>query len=128
MSVVLDVQGFKIENNKFLAKEFCAYDGVRLCHYIFKAPFPWDLLPPPLKIQAKWLTDNYHGYCWNAMTCQVTDTEFCHKECLGCTQNFSPNHCHACKNFDDHGLCVNSCPDDNLTQILIKHKSFQPEA
>ncbi|CAH2009139.1 unnamed protein product, partial [Acanthoscelides obtectus] len=54
----------------------------------------------------------YRRYCWNAVTCQVTDTEFCHKECLGCTQNFSPNHCHACKNFDDHGLCVNSCPDD----------------
>ncbi|CAH2019347.1 unnamed protein product [Acanthoscelides obtectus] len=32
----------------------------------FKAPFPWDLLPPPLKIQAKWLTDNYHGISWNS--------------------------------------------------------------
>lgn len=66
MSVVFDVQGFKIENNKFIVKEFCAYDGVRICHYIFKAPFPWDLLPPPLQVQAKWLTDNYHAISWDS--------------------------------------------------------------
>nr|CAI5836934.1 unnamed protein product [Callosobruchus analis] len=51
-------------------------------------------------------------YCWNALKCQVTDTEFCHEECLGCTQNLSASHCHACKNFDDHGLCVKTCPED----------------
>lgn len=48
----MDIQGFKIENNKFIVKEFAAYDGVRISHYIFKPPFPLKMLSPDLYKQA----------------------------------------------------------------------------
>ncbi|CAH1981676.1 unnamed protein product [Acanthoscelides obtectus] len=33
---------------------------------VMRIEFETNLLPPPLKIQAKWLTDNYHGISWNS--------------------------------------------------------------
>lgn len=64
MSVVIDVQGFKLENNKFVVKEFAAYDGNKICHYVFKAPFRMSLLPPHLHKQAVWLMENHHCINW----------------------------------------------------------------
>lgn len=65
MTLILDVQGFKIEKNKFIVKEFAAYDGVKICHYIFKPPFPFEMLSPDLQRQAHWLTKNYHCIKWS---------------------------------------------------------------
>lgn len=65
MLLILDVQGFKVEKNKFIVKEMAAYDGKKICHYIFKPPFPLKLLSPDLQKQANWLTKNYHGIHWN---------------------------------------------------------------
>lgn len=64
MSIVIDVQGFKVESNKFVVKEFAAYDGKKISHYVFKPPFRMDLLPPYLQQQAFWVTDNHHGLRW----------------------------------------------------------------
>lgn len=63
--LVVDIQGFKLENNKFLVKEFAAYDGFHICHYVFKPPFPIRLLSPDLHRQATWLMNNYHFIDWN---------------------------------------------------------------
>lgn len=65
MNIVIDIQGFKIENNKFIAKELAAYDGQHISHYIFKQPFEINLLPPDLHRQATWLTKNHHCIPWN---------------------------------------------------------------
>lgn len=65
MNIVVDIQGFKIENNKFIAKELAAYDGSHISHYIFKQPFHINLLPPDLKRQATWLMNNHHCIPWN---------------------------------------------------------------
>lgn len=64
MKFVVDVQGFKIENNKFIVKEFAAYDGVKICHYIFKPPYPFEMLSPDVQKQVRWLTRNYHCIKW----------------------------------------------------------------
>ncbi|XP_023030119.2 insulin-like receptor [Leptinotarsa decemlineata] len=53
---------------------------------------------------------NCKGYCWNSTSCQITDTENCHIECLGCSRPNSADHCYACKNYDDNGTCVDKCP------------------
>jgi hypothetical protein len=66
MSLVLDIQGFKIENNKLLIKELAAFDGEKMFHYLFKAPFPFNMLSPQFQKQALWLTKNHHGLDWNA--------------------------------------------------------------
>lgn len=65
MKLVLDVQGFKIKNNKFIAKELAAFDGLKISHYIFKAPFPITYLPQDLHKQADWLMNNHHCINWS---------------------------------------------------------------
>ncbi|KAJ8980524.1 hypothetical protein NQ317_008321 [Molorchus minor] len=65
MPLILDVQGFKAEKNKFIVKELAAYNGHKTAHYIFKPPFSLKLLPPDLEKQVNWLTNNYHCIHWN---------------------------------------------------------------
>lgn len=65
-SIILDVQGFSIEDNKFLPKELATYNGDEVCHYIFKPPFPFDMLSPHLQRNAVYLTSNHHTLNWNA--------------------------------------------------------------
>lgn len=64
MNLVLDVQCFKSENNKFIVKELAAFDGERISHVVFKPPYPFDMLSADLKKQAQWLTNNYHCIEW----------------------------------------------------------------
>lgn len=66
MNLVIDVQGFKREDNKFIVKEFAAYDGKRISHVIFKPPFPFDMLSLDLQQQAHWLTNHHHGITWES--------------------------------------------------------------
>lgn len=63
--LMLDVQGFKIENNKFIPKELAAYDGTQTCHYVFKSPFDIRYLPSDLLKQADWLMKNHHCILWD---------------------------------------------------------------
>lgn len=63
--LTLDVQGFNIENNKFIPKELAVYDGCKISHYIFKAPFDIKYLTPDLHKQALWLMKNHHCIPWN---------------------------------------------------------------
>jgi hypothetical protein len=64
--LVLDVQGFKDENNKFLPKELAAYDGNKISHFIFKQPFAFNLLSPEMTKQAIWLMKHHHCITWNS--------------------------------------------------------------
>lgn len=64
MALVLDIQGFKIEKNKFIAKELAAFDGKRISHFVFRPPFPLDYLPPTYHKQATWLMNNHHCISW----------------------------------------------------------------
>lgn len=63
--LVIDVQGFKVENNRFIPKELAAYDGKKICHYIFKPPFDIKYLPPDLLKQIEWLFKNHHCISWH---------------------------------------------------------------
>ena len=66
MPVIMDVQGFKTNNNKLIVKEFGAYDGYHTCHVVFKPPFPFDCLPVEYRKQANWLMAHDHAIEWNA--------------------------------------------------------------
>lgn len=63
--IVMDVQGFKIGKSSFYPKEFAAYDGHAISHYIFRPPFPFKMLPEELKREAKWLMHNHHCIDWD---------------------------------------------------------------
>lgn len=65
MNLVLDIQGFKIENSKFMVKKLAGYNGEKLHYYIFKLPFPFEMLSTDIQKEAKWLIENYHTIHWN---------------------------------------------------------------
>lgn len=65
MNLVLDIQGFKIEKNKFIVKELAGFNGEKICHYIFKPPFPFDMLSPDIQKDAKWVIEKYHSIQWD---------------------------------------------------------------
>lgn len=65
MFVVVDVQCFKMAENKFLPKELAAYDGHGVSHYIFRPPFPFSTLPQNFQEQANWLMNNHHCIHWD---------------------------------------------------------------
>lgn len=62
--LVLDVQGFKAENNRFIPKELAMYDGSKIAHFVFKQPFDLHQLPPHLIKEANWLMTNHHCIPW----------------------------------------------------------------
>lgn len=65
MPMIVDFQGFKTENNRFLIKELAAFDGFRACHYIFKQPYSFERLPESYRRQARWVSNNHHGIEWD---------------------------------------------------------------
>jgi hypothetical protein len=65
MIVIVDVQGFNTSKNTFTPKELAVYDGSVVSHYIFKAPFAFNILHSEFKKQAAWLSNNHHCLDWN---------------------------------------------------------------
>jgi hypothetical protein len=66
MRLVLDMQGFKDERNRFIPKELAAYDGDRISHFVFRPPYPLKLLSQNLQNNAVWLMRNHHCLNWNS--------------------------------------------------------------
>jgi hypothetical protein len=54
--VLIDIQGFKITNNKFIPKELAILKNNKMAHYVFAPPFPSTLLPDDVQYQIKWLS------------------------------------------------------------------------
>lgn len=63
--IILDVQGMKFRNNKFILKEIAILTKHCAFHAFIKSPCSFHKLKQNQKIQAKWLTKNYHGIDWN---------------------------------------------------------------
>jgi hypothetical protein len=59
--VYVDVQGFKINKNRFMCKEFCLIDGDETFHAIVKPWFPHKKLLGHYKRQVTWLEQHFHG-------------------------------------------------------------------
>lgn len=66
MKLILDIQGFRVNKNKFIVKELASYDGHKICHFIFKPPFPLKDMEPNLHKEAIWLMNNYHCIDWHS--------------------------------------------------------------
>ncbi|KAF7383168.1 hypothetical protein HZH68_015017 [Vespula germanica] len=66
-TVFVDLQGFKIQNNLFVLKEFAICDMIDnlVANYVFLPPFHKDQLSRKDEIGVRWLTDNHHGLEWN---------------------------------------------------------------
>lgn len=59
--VFVDIQGFKVNKNRFMCKEFCLIDGGERFHSIVKSWFSWNKLLYHYKRQAQWLNNFFHG-------------------------------------------------------------------
>jgi hypothetical protein len=63
--VLIDIQGFKITNNKFIPKDLPILKNNKMAHYVFAPPFPSTLLPDDVQYQIKWLSKNHHCIKWD---------------------------------------------------------------
>lgn len=64
-TIIIDIQGFKINKKTFIPKELAVLKNLKSAHYIFKPPFLFELLPEKFQKQFKWLVKNHHCIQWN---------------------------------------------------------------
>lgn len=66
-SYILDFQGFKDENNKFILKEVAVMDikNLKLLHWFVRQPYPLSKLSPAAQRQARFNSRFYHGIPFN---------------------------------------------------------------
>ena len=66
---IVDVQGFRDDNNGFIVKEFAIANLNQendVKWVIFEPPFDRSTLSSACKITNSWLTRNIHGLLWNS--------------------------------------------------------------
>src|SRR5436190_22075100 len=66
MDIVVDIQGFRGAEMKFIPKEVAvvAIDTPLVRHWIIRPPYPFNRLSKAAKRENSWLTWNYHGIDW----------------------------------------------------------------
>lgn len=68
MAFVVDFQGFKSLDNKFIVKELAIVSvdgGNGFLYYLFKPPQPFCSLPDEMKKRVTYLTNYVHGLEWD---------------------------------------------------------------
>lgn len=64
---VLDVQGFRGFNNKFIVKELAVCTDMKnFRHFLIKPPYDFGLLSEKEQRMANWLKRNHHGIEWSS--------------------------------------------------------------
>lgn len=66
--LLIDVQGFKSNNNSFIFKEVAVFNFASgtSTSYLLKPPIPWGILEARYKSENTWLARNYHGLQWDS--------------------------------------------------------------
>lgn len=59
--VFVDIQGYKVNSNRFMCKEFSLVNDTETFHAIVKSYFPYKKLLGHYKRQINWLTNHFHG-------------------------------------------------------------------
>lgn len=68
-TLIVDLQGFKVDENKFIFKEVAVLDCTTLTHpklygLVFDAPFPYELQTHEDKRRTRWI-ERHLGHTWN---------------------------------------------------------------
>lgn len=61
----IDIQGFKISDNKYILKEISCITSQIDYHAIVESPFSFRRLNKKFRLQAKWLSKFHHGIGWS---------------------------------------------------------------
>ena len=66
MDIVIDIQGFRDSEGKFIPKEIAvvALDAAIIGHWITLPPCSFEELPESSRRENNWLSQNYHGIEW----------------------------------------------------------------
>lgn len=64
MNMIMDVQGFKSENNKFIPKEIAIICKKSVLVLLIKPPYPFYYLTQKERLQVSWIEKN-RGILWN---------------------------------------------------------------
>lgn len=64
--VFIDIQGFKIPQNRFMVKEFCIINEGDVFHAVVKHNYSFRFLPSFYQRQAIWLTRCFHGLLYES--------------------------------------------------------------
>lgn len=68
MTLIVDVQGFKTDENQFIFKEiaFTSATDNSVESYLLQPPFRWSQLPARYRSTNAWLIRNFHGLPWDS--------------------------------------------------------------
>lgn len=84
--VYVDLQGFKVNKNRFMCKEFCLLDGNEKFHAIVKSWFPHNKLLYHYKRQIEWLSKYFHGLTYDCGDMDIDQlTEIVYPKLVGKT-------------------------------------------
>nr|AGO14405.1 hypothetical protein CsmBAC4b19.3 [Cotesia sesamiae Mombasa bracovirus] len=82
MEIILDVQGFRGPDNRFIVKKLASIaiqhdiDNIKeLSYTLFQPPYHWKVLPTNYQRLNTCLIRNYHGIGWNAGTTSYNKLE-----------------------------------------------------
>lgn len=128
MSAIVDVQGFKTEDNKFIVKEIAIFSDNQQHVFLIKAPFPFSDLTETEKKQVRWIERNRKIY-WSSGNIPYAN----HKILLA---GFLKDKNVYCKGLEKvswirnitnnsivYNLEDNGCP--NLFELYSKYSSFK---
>jgi hypothetical protein len=65
MEAVIQIHGFKSNDNEFILKEFAVVGKTYRTHVLFKSPYPYNTLNSKMQRTARWLTRHYHHLKWD---------------------------------------------------------------
>lgn len=84
--VFVDVQGYKVNKNRFMCKEFCMVNGEEIFHAIAKPWLPYKKLMSHYKRQVDWLTRYFHGLEYDSGDVDISElTKIVYPKLLGKT-------------------------------------------
>lgn len=63
MNIIIDLQGFKLDDNTFIVKEIAIFKNNAVQVFIFKPPYHWRYLSQESKRRVRWIEKN-RGYLW----------------------------------------------------------------
>lgn len=131
---IVDIQGFKDNNNRFIVKEFYLETKNLTFHDIIKSPIGLkQKLNKQRKFQNNWLTQHFHGIDWNAGYITLNElrntiSHYLHnfniyvkgKEKIEWIKQIMNNHDLSCFNLEDFKCDVSLC-DNNEKYVTCKN-------
>ena len=71
--IFVDIQGYKVNRNRFMCKEICLIDGIGTFYSIIKSWYPFKKLLFWYKRQIEWITKHFHGLIYECGSLRINE-------------------------------------------------------